>query len=186
MDWPCGRALENRIRWSGGIRVDEGISGGGKARGWQKASSRLETSVPVTKFRGTVSCKIYSPRPPKINIFRLYIYIYLYISKRLVDPRTSFYISNPWKSTPALILITRWTITAIVAILHLRSTSSLSIYPFQHLERTNYFFRTKRLFILMDNARRLLSSFFLEHIFLFGKRGKKGIRHVFEKALRRY
>lgn len=31
-------------------------------------------------------------------------------------------------------------------------------------------------FILMDNARRLLSSFFLEHIFLFGKRGKKGIR----------
>lgn len=38
----------------------------------------------------------------------------------------------------------------------------------------------------MDNARRLLSSFFLEHIFLFGKRGKKGIRHVFEKALRRY
>lgn len=62
-------------------------------------------------------------------------FIYIYISKWLVDPRTSFYISNPWKSIPALILITRWTITAIVTILHFRSTSSLSIYSFQHLER---------------------------------------------------
>lgn len=38
-----GRALENRIpRWSGEIRVDENLGGGG-----QKASSRLETSKPL-------------------------------------------------------------------------------------------------------------------------------------------
>lgn len=81
---------ENRLK-TGYVEVGLkfGLTSGrisGKERGRMAKSVKQARNfeTPVTKFGGTVSCKIYSPRPPKINIFRLYIYI----SKWLVEPRT--------------------------------------------------------------------------------------------------
>lgn len=109
----CEKALGYRIHWSGKFRWVARI-GREYCDDGQKASSRLETSGHVAKFRGTASFKIYSPHPcspvPRKLIYSAYVSNVPHFSSSI-----SFYISNQRPSFSALILIICPTISAIVA-----------------------------------------------------------------------